>query len=264
MNYLIQSYGKWAYQKTGHGEEVFLVFHGFGQTHQEMMAFDQLRKPGQVFLFFDLFYHGKSHWADSSKEFNPQIWIDFIRLAQQKEGFEHFHLISYSMGGKFALLTFEVLPKEVKSLILIAPDGIKTGLWYSMTNYPNYIHPVFKRVVFKPKRFFGIVEGLNFAGLIEKSLVKFVKTQLESRSKRAQAYFVWKVFGSVQLQLGKIIRLAREKPELPITLFIGEFDKMVTAENLKRFSNKIPHLKTVSLPVGHGRLIQAAVDYLKA
>ncbi|MBC6368483.1 alpha/beta fold hydrolase [Algoriphagus sp. AK58] len=262
MNYVQHAHGKWAYQKSGKGQEYFLVFHGFGQTYHDMLPFDQIRKPGQTFLFFDMFYHGHSQWTHSEKPLDRQIWKELIHKLQQQEGFQDFHLIGYSMGGKFALLTYELLPASVKSLTLLAPDGIKTGLWYSMSSYPNYLHVLFKRVVFKPQRFFGLVEGLNSAGLVEKSLVKFVKTQMETRSKRAQAYFIWKVFGNIQLQLGKIIRQSRSK-SIPMTLFIGEFDKMVSAENLERFSSKIPHLRKIILPIGHGGLIEAAAEHLR-
>jgi pimeloyl-ACP methyl ester carboxylesterase len=262
MNYLIHPRGKWSYHKEGSGPEFVLIFHGFGQSHQDMLVFDRIRKPGQTFLFFDMFYHGRSQWTDSSRELDTEVWQELIRLIQEQEGFHAFHLIGYSMGGKFALLTYELFPEQVKSLTLLAPDGIKTGLWYSISDYPNFFHQVFKRVVFRPNRFFGIVEGLSSVGLVEKSLVKFVRTQMETRSKRAQAYFIWKVFGGLYLQLGKIILMARNNP-IPMTLFIGEFDKMVTDENLNRFSSKIPHLRKVTLPVGHGQLITAAVDYLK-
>jgi pimeloyl-ACP methyl ester carboxylesterase len=261
MNYLLHPSGKLAYLKMGVGPEVFLIFHGFGQTHLDMMPFDLLRKSGQTFLFIDQFFHGKSQWADAEIELNRRIWQDLIRTLQEKETFQEFHLIGYSMGGKFSLLTFELFSKQVKSLTLLAPDGIKTGLWYNMNSFPKTLHPFFKRVVFQPRSFFGLVDGLNSAGLVEKSLVKFVKTQMETRSKRAQAYFVWKVFSSLQPRLGEIIRLSRLY-QTPITLFTGEHDKMVTAQNLSRFSSKIPQLKKVSLPVGHGQLITAAVEYL--
>lgn len=263
MNYLIHSNGKLAYEKVGTGSNVFLIFHGFGQSHQNMLPFDEIRKQNQRFLFIDMFYHGQSQWLDSRKKLDRLHWIELIKLLQKQENFAHFHLVGYSMGGKFSMLTYELFVNEVKSLTLLAPDGIKTGLWYSMTNYPNFIQPVFKRVIFKPHRFFGIIDGLNSAGLVGKSFVKFVKTQLETRSDRAQAYFVWKVFGSIQLQLGRIIQHARAH-KTPIILFLGVHDKMVTAENLGRFSKKIPQLKTINLPVGHGQLIDAAVEYLKA
>lgn len=263
MNYLIHSKGKLAYQKTGMGSEVYLIFHGFGQDHHAMLPFTGIRKPNQCFLFIDMFYHGRSQWFDSTKKLERIHWIELIKLLQKQEKFTDFHLIGYSMGGKFSLLSYELFSKEVKSLTLIAPDGIRTGLWYSMSNYPNFIHPLFKSVIFKPNRFFGIIEGLNSAGLVEKSFIKFIKTQLETRSDRAKAYFVWKVFGGVQLQLGTIIQLARTQ-KTPINLFIGDFDQMVTAENLERFIWKIPHLKRTALPVGHGQLIEATVAFLKA
>ena len=166
------------------------------------------------------------------------------------------------MGGKFALLSYELLPERISSLCLLAPDGIKTGLWYSMSNYPSGIHPLFKQVVFRPKRFFTLVDGLKTAGLLQKSLVKFVKTQLETRSKRAQAYLVWKVLGGIHLQLGTIIRQLLQHP-IPVTVFLGEFDRMVSPKNLERFTSKVPQLSLVQLPVGHGQLIEATVSYLQ-
>jgi len=261
MNLLFHHQGKLAYVRKGVGKEVYLIFHGFGQTHRDMLALDQIRKPGQKFLFIDLFYHGGSQWASSARILTKSIWQELIEGLQVQEDFQGFHLIGYSMGGKFSLLTFELFSEQVKSLTLIAPDGIKTGLWHSMSSYPNYFHPFFKRVIFKPQRFFGIMEGLNSTGWVEKSLVKFVKSQMETRSKRAQAYFVWKVFGGIQLHLGKIIRLARKHPT-SMTLFIGEYDKMVTAQNLLHFSSKIPHLQMIILPAGHGGLVEAAALFL--
>jgi len=262
MDYLIHPKGKLAYKKVGTGTEVFLIFHGFGQSHIDMLPFEKIRNQNQCFLFIDMFYHGRSQWLDSGGKLERIHWVELVKMLQKQENFIQFSLIGYSMGGKFSLLTYELFEREVKSLTLLAPDGIKTGLWYSMSNYPSFIHPVFKRMIFKPNRFFGIIDGLNSAGLVEKSFVKFVKTQLETRSDRAQAYFIWKVFGEIQLQLGKIIQHARTHTT-PIIVFTGEFDKLVTAQNLDRFQSKIPHLKQVTLPVGHGKLIEATVEYLK-
>ncbi|WP_111671841.1 alpha/beta hydrolase [Algoriphagus litoralis] len=262
MKYLIHSKGRLAYAKEGTGSEFVLVFHGFGQTHKDMLAFTSIRKSNQCLLLIDIFYHGASQWDNSSQNLGKETWAEIINLLQKQEGFTEFGLVGYSMGGKFSLITYELFPNQVKSLILLAPDGIKTGIWYSLNSYPGIFHPVFKRVVFKPKSFFGMVDGLNSAGMVEKSLVKFIKTQLETRSSRAQAYFVWKVFGSMLPHIDRIIRLAREH-QTPITLFTGQYDKMVTQENLKKFTEKIPQINSINLPVGHGQLIGEAVEYLK-
>jgi hypothetical protein len=38
---------------------------------------------------------------------------------------------------------------------------------------------------------------------------------------------------------------------------------MVSPKNLARFTSKVPQLKLVQLPVGHGQLIEATVSFLK-
>lgn len=261
MEFVKHAAGKLAYRSIGSGSEVWIFFHGFGQRHQDMLTFDKLRTPNQRFLFVDLIYHGQSSWNTSEKDLKKEEWKAILLSLLQKESIDTFHLVGYSMGGKFALLSYELLPKRIISLSLLAPDGIKTGLWYSMSNYPSGIHPLFKQVVFRPKRFFTVVDGLKTAGLLQKSLVKFVKTQLETRSKRAQAYLVWKVLGGINLQLGTTIRQLRQHP-IPVSVFLGEFDRMVSPKNLERFTAKVPQLRLLQLPVGHGQLIEATVSYL--
>ena len=261
MEFVRHAAGKLAYRRFGSGSEVWIFFHGFGQCHQDMLSFDKLRTSNQRFLFVDLIYHGQTSWNTSEKDLKKEEWKAILLSLLQKESIDTFHLVGYSMGGKFALLSYELLPERISSLSLLAPDGIKTGLWYSMSNYPSGIHPLFKQVVFRPKRFFTLVDGLKTAGLLQKSLVKFVKTQLETRSKRAQAYLVWKVLGGLHLQLGTIIRQLRQRP-IPVTLVLGEFDRMVSPKNLERFTAKVPQLRLLQLPVGHGQLIEATVYYL--
>jgi pimeloyl-ACP methyl ester carboxylesterase len=70
------------------------------------------------------------------------------------------------------------------------------------------------------------------------------------------------VLGGINLQLGSIIRQLRKHP-IPVTVFLGEFDRMVSLKNLERFTSKVPQLQLVQLPVGHGQLIEAAVSYLQ-
>jgi pimeloyl-ACP methyl ester carboxylesterase len=262
MEFVKHPAGKLAYRSFGSGSEVWIFFHGYGQSHQDLLDFEKLRTSTQRFIFVDLIYHGLSSWNSSEKALKKEEWKAILLALLQQEAIDTFHLVGYSMGGKFALLSYELLPEQIRSLSLLAPDGIKTGLWYSISNYPNSIQPLFKQVVFRPQRFFTLVDGLKTTGFLQKSLVKFVKTQLETRSKRAQAYLVWKVLGGINLQLGTIIRQLRQHP-IPVTVFLGEFDRMVSPKNLERFTSKVPQLSLIQLPVGHGQLIEATVSHLQ-
>ena len=70
------------------------------------------------------------------------------------------------------------------------------------------------------------------------------------------------MLGGINLQLGSIIQQLRKHP-IPVTVFLGEFDRMVSLKNLERFTSKVPQLKMVQLLVGHGQLIEATVSYLQ-
>lgn len=261
MQFLQTPFGELAYKKHGNGKNTHLLFHGFGQTMKAFDPFLRLKTNNDCFLVFDVFYHGHSSWISTRQKLTKQVWKEILLNLMEKEDFERFNLVGYSMGGKFSLVTFELFPERVISLLLMAPDGIKTGFWYNMATFPGAFNRLFKYVVFHPRQFFKWMDRFHRLGLLESSFIKFVKSQMRTRTKRAQVYFTWNVFKPLQPDLEKIIAAFRES-QTPITLVSGKFDKMVTSENLHPFSSKIPQIQILELPCGHNTLIEETVDYL--
>lgn len=261
MKFLGTPFGQLAYEKYGNGENIHLLFHGFGMNMKSYIPFLDIKNEEDTYLIFDIFYHGNSSWRSADQPLTKHIWKAIMEQLMEEEKFQKFHLVGYSMGGKFSLNTYELFPEQVVSMLLMAPDGIKTGLWYNQTAYPKALNRLFKRVIFKPDRFFRFMDFMGKLGLLGSSIRKFVRSQMQTRTMRAQLYFTWVVFKPLKPDLGVIIKAAREYAT-PITLVTGEFDKMVTSKNLSHFSSKIPHLKTVELPCGHNDLIEETVRYL--
>ncbi|EMS32241.1 hydrolase, alpha/beta superfamily [Mariniradius saccharolyticus AK6] len=259
--FLETSFGHLAYKRHGKGSEVFVLFHGFGQSMKVYDPYLPLRKENESYLVFDIFYHGQSSWKTADKKLTKEIWREIWVQLMAEEKFDAFHLIGYSMGGKFCLVTYELFPERVKSLLLMAPDGIKTGFWYNMATFPGYMNRLFKRVVFHPDRFFRVMDFLHSLGLLQSSLIKFVKSQMQTRTMRAQIYFTWSVFKPLQPDIGKIIVYIRERGT-PAMLVTGKYDKMITSKNLQRFNSKIPHLQQVELECGHNDLIEKTAKFL--
>ncbi|MCL6257613.1 alpha/beta hydrolase [Aquiflexum sp. TKW24L] len=229
-----------------------------------MKAYDSflsLRKENECYLVFDMFYHGQSSWKSVNQKLTKEIWREIVVLLMQKEKFEKFHLVGYSMGGKFCLITYELFPNFIQSLLLIAPDGIKTGFWYNMATFPGFLNRLFQHVVFHPERFFRTMDFFHGLGLLQNSLIKFVKSQMKTRTMRAQVYFTWNVFKPLQPDLGQIIKMIRLN-QTPVSLFTGTYDKMVTSENLSLFSSKIPHIELIELNSGHNSLIEETSSFL--
>ena len=261
MRFLLTSFGNLAYRKFGNGNNVHLLFHGFGQNMKAFDSFLFLRKEEDTYLVFDIFFHGQSTWKSNSQKLTKEIWKEFIVLLMKEESIEDFHLIGYSMGGKFSLVTYELFPTLVRSLTLMAPDGIKTRFWYNMATFPGFLQKLFKKVVFHPERFFAIIEFLEISGLLESSLIKFVQSQMKTRTLRAQIYFTWIIFKPLKPNLKNIISSININ-QTRISLITGEYDKMVTSKNLSGFSSKILHVRNVELPCGHNSLIEETSKFL--
>ena len=261
MKVLKTTFGNLAYKKHGSGSNIYLMFHGFGQNMKAYDPFLNLMKEDDTFIIFDIFYHGQSSWRSVNQKLTKNIWKSIVIQLMEEENFDTFHLIGYSMGGKFSLVTYELFPTQVKSLLLMAPDGIKTGFWYNMATFPGVLNRIFKHVVLHPNRFFKTMSFLNSLGVLESSIVKFVKSQMKTRTKRAQVYFTWNVFKPLQPNLGEIIKSIRSN-QTPITLITGKFDKMVTSKNLEKFSSKIPNINLIELECGHNDLIEETVKHL--
>jgi len=262
MKFLETTFGQLAYEKHGTGKNIYLLFHGFGMNMKSYQPFIKSRRAEDCYLVFDIFYHGNSSWRSVDQPLTKSIWKKIIDQLMDAEKFDRFHLVGYSMGGKFSLNTYELFPDKVDSMLLMAPDGIKTGFWYNQTAYPKALNRLFKNVIFKPERFFKLMDFLGGLGLLGSSIRKFVRSQMQTRTMRAQLYFTWVVFKPLRPDLGAIIKAAR-KYNTPITLITGEFDKMVTSKNLAHFSTKIPHLNAVELACGHNDLIEETVKYLR-
>jgi pimeloyl-ACP methyl ester carboxylesterase len=261
MEFLETDFGHLAYKKHGTGKNISLLFHGFGQNMKVYEPFLDLIKEDDCYMVFDMFYHGHSSWKSIDQKLTKVIWRKILLQLMEKEDFAKFNLIGYSMGGKFCLISYELFPCHVKSLLLMAPDGIKTGFWYNMATFPGFLNKLFKRVIFHPQRFFSIIDFLHSLGLLQSSLIKFVKSQMQTRTMRAQAYFTWNVFKPLKPNLKEITDFLNLN-QIPFTLMTGKYDKMVTSKNLRGFSSKISHLKNVELPCGHNTLIEETANFL--
>ena len=261
MPFITEGKTRLHYQKLGRGPRVLLAFHGFGQdlSYYEPVAaaLDEL----YTIYAFDLFFHGQS-WLDKThtpvtKSFLTELLQRFL----EKEKLEKFSVAGFSMGGKFALTVLESFPDRIYSIFLVAPDGIKTSFWYNVATYPGWLSGVFKRTVVKPKLFFRFVNTLNRYNLMHPSITRFTAHQMNSPAKRLKIYKSWTGFKLLQFDLPFIIDLLNSK-QIPVVIFLGTFDKIITAEGLEFFTKALQNGRVITLKTGHSHLLAEVGKYL--
>jgi pimeloyl-ACP methyl ester carboxylesterase len=242
------------YQKIGSGTNVVFAFHGFGQTHA---AFDELANSidkNYTLYSFDLFFHGESKWGYKELPLEKSFWKELMSAFLKQEDIEKFSVIGFSMGGKFAMVCVEAFPNQIDTITLLAPDGIKTSFWYSLATYPLMLRKLFKSMIDKPGRFHQLTKIAFRFNLIDKGILRFVESQMNTREKRERVYHSWVVLRHLKFNIGHLASLVNSH-QIPLTLVIGKYDKIITAKNMARLIRQVPHAKLQLIESGHNNII---------
>lgn len=260
VNYINYFNSKLSYTKTGTGKKIFLLFHGFGQDHRAFQSWGEVLKDEYTLYAFDLFFHGQSTWG-SREAVEKKDWKEIIALFLSQENIAEFEVVGFSLGGKFALATLEAFPNQTKKIILLAPDGIKTSLWYSLATYPIAIRALFKSMILHPNRLYRITKILSRLRLVDKGLLRFAESQMDMEEKRKRVYFSWVYFRHLKFDLDLLAGLLNNK-QIPLTLIVGKHDKVIQAKNMDEFVQKIKSKRFEIIDAGHNDLIAKSRDVL--
>lgn len=248
------------YSEYGKGAKVLISFHGFGQTKSHFVQLENVLGDEYKIFSFDLFYHGESFWHERDKPLSKLFWRKLMEKFLKENSIENFSLMGFSMGGKFALATLEQFPKAVNEVILIAPDGIKTSFWYNFATYPTVIRKFFRNIIMKPVLYHRIVNLLSFFRIMDKGILRFANTQMETREQRRRVYYSWVVFKDLKFNLDLIGEIL-VKNNIKLDLFLGEFDKVITRKNMESLIKKIKLYHIYELKAGHSNLIDAVAQF---
>lgn len=250
-----------SYRKSGYGNKALLLFHGFGQHHQAFAALSDTLAPHFTLYAFDLFFHGSSIWNEGEQPLEKVMWQDIMLKFLGKHKIEKFSVLGFSMGGKFALVSLELFPRQVEQIILLAPDGIKTSFWYSLATYPLVLRKFFKSMILKPGRLHAVTSMLNTMHLVDKGLLRFAESQMATREKRERVYYSWVVFRHLQVDIHKIAKLINSH-SIQLLMMVGKHDKIITARNMNHLLRLVPNHQFEIVDTGHNGVIDRSIPIL--
>ena len=242
--------------KAGTGAKALLLFHGFGQDGSVFRDLAEKYNQEYTIYSFDLFFHGKSTWGYGEQPLEKEFWISCIASFLSDHYIDRFTVVGFSLGARFALTLAEGFTTQIDHLYLLAPDGIRTSLWYRLATYPILIRKFFKSMIIHPNRFFSIAKTMEKLKLMDKGIIRFAESQMNTEEKRSRVYYSWVVFRHLPVSFPSLMRKLNNH-DLPVTLILGEYDKVITTNNLTRFLKNSKNLNIVTLKTGHNGLITA-------
>ena len=249
------------YLKYGNGDKVILAFHGFGQQASDFELLANAWHTEYTTYAFDLFYHGKSYWNERDTPMTKEYWTGFISYFLNEYGIKRFSVCGFSLGGKFAIATLEAFAPAIDEIILLAPDGIKTNPWYSLATYPGALKQYFRSMIVKPNRFFRLINMAKRLGVVDKGILKFAASQMNTRKKRRRVYYAWVVFKNLYFDMPSMAALINDH-NITLRMYLGTHDKIITQKGM---SNLLNHLDDYDLHIidsGHNHLIEKVSDFI--
>jgi pimeloyl-ACP methyl ester carboxylesterase len=164
-------------------------------------------------------------------------------------------LIGFSLGGKIALISYQLLAERVQAVWLFAPDGLPTSPWYWLaTKTPlrrlfQYLmlaeHPIFQK----------ILDCVAKWGIFPKKYLQFIKSQIRQPQQRQQVYATWLLYRDFEVKPMLIQQLA-VKYATHFKVFVGKKDTFIRATQLQKFVNTLRPLATLEvLDCGHHDLL---------
>jgi pimeloyl-ACP methyl ester carboxylesterase len=242
------------FTKSGNGRKILLAFHGFGQDHHAFVGLSKKLAEDFTVFAFDMFFHGKSEWNKREEPLEKSFWKGLLLEFLKQHQIDRFSLLGFSMGGKFVLSSLEAFPEKIDRIFLLAPDGIKTNAWYSLATYPLALRSLFKSMILKPKRFQFIATLAHKIGIIDKSVLRFTESQMNTEAKRQCVYFSWVVFRHLKFKMSMIAHLINSN-NIDLTVIVGKYDIIITTKNMDQLLKKLPKHTLEILDVGHNGLL---------
>jgi len=228
------------YRKWGHGPRVLLAFHGFGQNADIWEQLHESLLPHFTVYAFDHFHHGQSTYPPGLKKdtpLQPEFYTALFSAFLQSNHINRYWLAGYSLGGKTALFLLSTLVQKPEGILLFAPDGIIESGWYRFVSRSKTGEWLYRNTMKRSGLFFPALKSMQKAGLLDRSLYKFVSGNLSSVEKRQLVLDTWRSYAFIRGATPETYRMIREGG-IKAHIFTGIHDRVLHKNIGARFAQQ--------------------------
>lgn len=199
-------------------------------------------------IAIDLPFHGNTEWQEGLS-FEPAELLHIInRIRPEGQGF---HLLGYSMGGRVSLQLLQLAPAEIRSILLVAPDGLHRKIWQRLATGTWVGKQVFTQVMNRPGWLLAALDGVSKLGLYNRNLLKFVHYYLDNASQRELLYKRWLTLRRFKPNR-KLAKKMILQNRIPVQLVFGRYDPVILTRYGIAFRKKAEGLVSLTeLEAGH-------------
>ncbi len=229
-----------SYLRYGHGPEVLVAFHGYGQTAADFLYFEEVLSEGYTVLAIDFFWHGQSQWRESedfTEEDLKQIVVGI--KAQENLSAERFSICSFSMGARMARALVRSFPHRIHHLIFIAPPTFSFNLFLDFTTNTKLGLFLFRYFLKNQGSLSYWVQQLHKARILNRPVYVFTSKFINANHRLQKVFDTWFAQRKLKTDFKDFFEMV-EQYEIRTTLIAGVQDSITPA---KRMAARITKLK---------------------
>ena len=246
------------YCHYGSGDEILICLHGFGEDATSFSIFKNNISNRFTIIAINMPFHGATVW-NQGLLFSPadlhEIIESLVKICKPQTADYKIYFLGYSMGGRLGLSYFQQYPQFVKSISLVAPDGLHKNNWYWFATQTTIGNRLFKFTMQQPQWFMGMVKLLGKIGLLNKSVAKFAAYYLDDETIRIALYKRWTTMRKFRPNLPLIKRLVAAN-KVPVKMLFGEHDRIILYQRGQNFQQGLDGLIEVKIIKAGHQLLQ--------
>lgn len=236
------------YLRWGMGEEWLFCFHGYGEDASSFNFLEPVLGKRFTIIAIDMPLHGKTEW-NKGLLFKPEELIGIIDTIKPADA--PIHILGYSMGGRVALQLLEMIPQEIRKMILIAPDGLHKNWWQWFSTQTMIGNRLF-RFTMKHRSLMNVLISLGGKlRLYDISVLRFVHFYFDDASQRSILYRRW----TTMRQFNPSIKRQRKsilENKIPTHLIFGKYDRVILTKHGRTLrKNAEKHITVTEIKAGH-------------
>lgn len=241
---------EWSYLDNEEGDEVWLVFHGYGQEAEAMQHFMKTFRPNARVLSFDLPLHGNTT-VKKRKAVGVGDLAELQGKALQETGAKTCSVLGFSLGGKLVLKMVELVPAKLDRVVLIAPDGLKTNPLYWFVTHTLLGRWIFQLFIVFPQPLLFTSKLLAVTRLMNPKIHDFAASHLKTRKRRQRVLDSWMMFRHIKPSLDQVSKKIW-RYRLKLTLVFGKRDRVIHPKLGKKLSGEnCKTAQVIMLDLGH-------------
>lgn len=246
------------YNIYGSGSAVLFCFPGFGESLTTFSILSEHLIDYRI-IAVNLYFIGASKKAQTNQALTPEDWQKTFGEFLAHLSTNRFSVLGFSLGGRFAAVTFKYFHKRMDHLILVAADAIQLRFAYQLATFPIFSRQLFWSFMKFPNPFFAIIKLLTTIRLINPFTAKFALKHLHSPELRDTLYRSWTTFKPLRIKQKELIELLNTT-NCQSTVILGKKDQIIHPKKHQSFIKNLKQSAVFILPYGHNKLVNNSIN----